>query len=78
MVPPEMSRELFVRDVFHSTHIAVDEEGTEAAAATGVESAAVSAPPSITMNRPFLFVIRDRRSDTPLFVGRVVTAENLG
>ena len=49
----------------------VDEEGTEAAAATGVSIGPSSAPPTIVADRPFLFFIRDRPTGLVLFAGRV-------
>lgn len=65
---------LYVSAVLHQGFIAVDEEGTEAAAATAVvmttESAVVSE--EFTVDRPFLFVIHDLDHGAPLFVGRVV------
>jgi serpin B len=65
---------LYLSDAFHKAFIAVDEKGTEAAAAT----AAVAVPASMPMgkdmqiNRPFLFFIRDVPSGTVLFMGRVL------
>jgi len=53
----------------------VDEAGTEAAAATAVimvESAAPASPVAVTVDRPFVFLIRDIETDAVLFVGRVV------
>ena len=72
--PSETGERLYIGDVFHDTYVRVDEEGTEAAAATGVHMQAVSAPPAITVDRPFLFLIRDRETDAVLFLGRVVDA----
>ena len=67
-------RDLFIQNVVHKAFVAVDEEGTEAAAATGVVAGIVSAPPSATMiiDRPFIFLIRDRQTGAVLFLGRVV------
>ncbi|SDQ21062.1 serpin family protein [Natronobacterium texcoconense] len=70
---------LFVDDIVHQSFVEVDEEGTEAAAATAVIMAE-SAPPDqveMTVDRPFLFYIRDRPTETPLFVGRIVDGETL-
>jgi serpin B len=67
---------LFVDDIVHQSFVSVDELGTEAAAATAVIMLE-SAPPEhveMTVDRPFLFYIRDRPTETPLFVGRVVDA----
>ncbi|WP_028656696.1 serpin family protein [Nocardioides sp. J54] len=65
--------DLYVDDVFHQGFIAVDEEGTEAAAATAVVMAETSAPVTVEVkvDRPFLFVIHDLEHGTPLFLGRV-------
>lgn len=68
-------RELFIRDVAHEAFIAVDEDGTEAAAATAVIVEATSAPlksVELTVDRPFLFLIRDDETGATLFMGRVV------
>jgi serpin B len=66
-------RNLFISHVVHKAFVAVDELGTEAAAATGVVAGIVSEPQNnIIVDRPFLFVIRDRESGTLLFVGRVL------
>lgn len=65
--------DLYVADVLHEVFIAVDEEGTEAAAATAVvmnETAAPAVEPFV-VDRPFLFVLHDTAYGTPLFVGRV-------
>jgi serpin B len=67
---------LYISDAFHKAFIEVDEKGTEAAAATAVVmaegSAAPMAPPvAFHVDRPFLFVLRDRVSGAVLFMGRV-------
>lgn len=66
--------DLHIQDVVHEVFIAVDEDGTEAAAATavivGLESAPMPGEP-LVLDRPFLFVIHDVEHGTPLFVGRV-------
>lgn len=65
---------LYIGDIIHKAFVSVDEEGTEAAAATAVEMAAASASLptiSVTIDRPFIFLIRDRATNTILFVGRV-------
>lgn len=70
-----MTREehLFIAAVLHQTFIAVDEEGTEAAAATAVLMQTESMPQYVPfiVDRPFLFVIHDVEHGTPLFLGRV-------
>jgi len=68
------NRELFISDVVHKAFVAVDEAGTEAAAATAVimELTAVPEPAvEVTLNRPFIFLIRDIETGAVLFVGRV-------
>jgi serpin B len=65
---------LFIQDVVHQAFVAVDENGTEAAAATAVIVGEVSAPPpaALTIDRPFVFAIIDRPTGATLFVGRVL------
>ena len=62
-----------IDDVFHKAFVSVDEEGTEAAAATavGMDGSAPSVSFDLTVDRPFLFCIRDRPTDAVLFLGRV-------
>ncbi|MCP4959226.1 MAG: serpin family protein [Actinomycetia bacterium] len=66
-------RELFVTGAFHKTFIALDEQGTEAAAATAVLSGAVSEPgrATFTADRPFLFWIEHSPTGEMLFLGQV-------
>lgn len=71
---------LLIQDVLHEAFISVDEEGTEAAAATAVVVGFTSLPAEpveLTVDRPFLFLIQDRESGATLFMGRVTdpTAE---
>jgi serpin B len=68
-------RDLFISDVIHKAFVAVDEKGTEAAAATAVIMELAAAPMSehrLIIDRPFIFVIRDLPSGQILFVGRVL------
>jgi len=68
-------RGLFIGDVLHQAFVSVDEQGTEAAAATAVmvaPSALPEEPVEVTMDRPFVFLIRDIGTGAILFVGRVV------
>jgi serpin B len=62
---------LFISAVIHKAYIDVNEEGTEAAAATAVVVDGDSAPPRFWADHPFLFLIRDNRSGSVLFMGRV-------
>ncbi|MFA5330960.1 MAG: serpin family protein [Methanoregula sp.] len=67
---------LSIRDVIHKAYVNVDEEGTEATAATAVVVIeAVSTrptPPVFRADHPFLFIIQDDDSGTILFMGRVM------
>jgi serpin B len=68
-------RELFISDVIHKAFVSVDEAGTEAAAATAVimELTAVPEPAvEVTIDHPFIFLIRDIETGAVLFVGRVL------
>jgi serpin B len=69
--------ELKIGEVMHAVDIAVDEAGTVAAGATGVEMVKKSKGPRVTrfnVNRPFLFFLRDRKTGAVLFAGRLVDA----
>lgn len=69
------SARLSISDVVHQANIAVDEKGTEAAAATAVVIGVTSVPATnltIDFNRPFLFVIREVATGQVVFLGRVV------
>jgi len=61
----------FISFVKHDAFVKVDEVGTEAAAVTTVGVGVTSLPPSFRVDRPFVFVIRERLSGTIVFVGRV-------
>ncbi len=69
-------RNLIISDVIHKAFVAVDEAGTEAAAATAVVMRLTSIMPEepveVTVDRPFVFLIRDLPTGAILFVGRVV------
>jgi serpin B len=68
--------DLFISGVFHKSWGEVNEEGTEAAAATAVavetRAAVAKRPPEFRADHPFLFLIRDTRSGAVLFLGRLV------
>jgi serpin B len=68
-------KDLFISDVIHKAFVSVDEAGTEAAAATAVImelTAMPETPVELTLNRPFIFFIRDIETGAILFVGRVM------
>jgi serpin B len=67
--------DLYISAVLHKAFVAVDEKGTEAAAATAVIVGVTSAPVfdvTLTVDRPFIFLIRDIPTGQILFVGRVL------
>jgi serpin B len=66
---------IYIDQVYHKAFVAMNEEGTEAAAATAVVGRDESAPPpaTFTLDRPFLFFIHDKPTGQILFAGRVTT-----
>jgi serpin B len=67
-------KDLFISAVVHKAFVDVNEEGTEAAAATGVVmrlTAAPAPPPLFRADHPFIFLIRHKPSGSLLFLGRV-------
>jgi serpin B len=67
-------RDVCITRVKHKSYVDVNEEGTEAAAVTSVEIGlvCVCGPPTIVVDRPFVFAIRENLSGTILFFGRVL------
>jgi len=68
-------KDLFISEILHKAYVSVDEEGTEAAAATAVIislTAMPEAPVEMTLDQPFIYLIRDNETGTILFVGRVM------
>lgn len=66
--------DLVITDVIHKAFINLNEEGTEAAAATAVvvgETSAPTAEVTVNANKPFIYLIRDVETGTVLFIGRV-------
>jgi len=69
---------LYIGKVKHKTYLSVDEQGTEASAATAVEIDWESIGPEqkiIKLNRPFVFVIRERKTGAIIFIGKIVEPE---
>jgi len=67
--------ELSISEVIHKAFVGVDEAGTEAAAATAVIMRATAMPTTpleVTVDRPFIFLIRDIQTGSLIFVGRVI------
>jgi serpin B len=69
------ARDLYISNILHKAFVAVDEAGTEAAAATVVIVGATAIQPTLpvefNIDRPFFFLIRDNPTGTILFLGRV-------
>ena len=66
--------QLFISAVVHQANIDVDEAGTEAAAATAAVMAGLAAPTdtvTLTVDRPFIFAVRDNVTGAVLFLGRI-------
>ena len=61
----------FISNIFHKTFVEVNEEGTEAAAVTAVEVGNEAMPDGFYATRPFVFLIRDDRTGSVLFIGKV-------
>lgn len=64
-------RDLYVDSAFHKAFIEVNEEGTEAAAATANTVALRSLPPQFLVDRPFMFYVRDNRNKSVVMMGRL-------
>ena len=70
---------LFISNVIHKAFVDVNEEGTEAAAATAVimtRGLSAAKPPVFRADHPFVFLIRDNRSGSILFLGRLTNPQN--
>jgi serpin B len=67
------SRELYIGAVLHKAFVSVNEQGTEAAAATALtmQTKALSIPVVFRADHPFLFLIRAKSTGSILFIGRV-------
>ncbi|WP_242920760.1 serpin family protein [Pontibacter liquoris] len=63
---------LAISKVKHKAFVEVNEEGTEAAAATSVGISLTSLPPTIRIDRPFVFLIREKSSNAILFMGQLM------
>jgi len=72
-------KDLLIEDVVHQAFVAVDEDGTEAAAATGISLGATSIElnfKEMKVDRPFIFIIRDIPTNSIIFIGRVTNPAN--
>ncbi len=66
------SRDLYIGAIVHRAFVEVNEQGTEAAAATAVGMQVYSIPSQFIADHPFLFLIRENSTGTILFIGRVM------
>jgi serpin B len=66
-----LTRELFLGDLYHQSIVSVDENGTFAAAGTAGDMVAPDVP-TVRLNRPFIFLIRDIKTNTILFIGQLM------
>jgi serpin B len=71
MRPVGPGQNVYITRVTQKTFVDVNEEGTEAAAATSVGIGVTSLPPTVQVDRPFLIAIRERFAGTILFLGQV-------
>jgi len=69
------TKDLYISKVIHKAFVEVNEEGTEAAAATGIVMGITSAGPTETKefraDRPFIFIIQEKSTGNILFIGRM-------
>jgi serine protease inhibitor len=73
IAPVNASNNLYIGFVDHKAFVEVNEKGTEAAAATvvGIELTSMPMTQTFTVDRPFIFIIRDDRSGSILFMGKI-------
>ncbi len=65
--------DLYISEVKHKSFVEVNEEGTEAAAATSVGIGVTSMPDNYFIaNKPFLFFIKEKNTNAILFIGKIV------
>lgn len=73
-------RDLFISAVVHQAYVDVNEQGTEATAATGVTMGLTALPPAkvpvFRADHPFVFLLRDARSGSLLFLGRMMNPKS--
>ena len=71
-------KQFFIDEIAHKAFVEVNEEGTEAAAATVVEMRIISMPPPpeiFKADHPFIFLIQERTTGYILFMGKVADPE---
>lgn len=64
--------QLYVSEVKHKTYMRVDEAGTEAAAATSIGIGPTSISPSVLVDKPFLLIIHEQKTNAILFMGKIM------
>ncbi len=62
---------LFLSRVLHKSFLSIDEKGAEGAAVTSVGVGVTSLPPTLSFDRPFMFVLRERTTESILFLGKI-------
>lgn len=69
-----MEEQIFISEVKHKAFVDVNEEGTEAAAATsvGISFTSIPANPEFHVNRPFVFALKEKYTNSLLFIGKVM------
>ncbi|XP_037939189.1 serine protease inhibitor 77Ba [Teleopsis dalmanni] len=72
----KISNNFFVSSIIHTTKIVVDEEGTTAAAITGSVLANKATPPKFYLNRPFIYLIMEKKTNLLLFAGWIKNPNN--
>src|SRR5690606_11465557 len=71
-------KSLAIGEVIHQAYIEVNEEGTEAAAATsvGIVLTSIGNTPTIRIDRPFVYFIREKHTEAILFAGKMTNPSN--
>ena len=64
--------QLYVSEVKHKTYMRVDEAGTEAAAATSIGIGPTSFSPGVLVDKPFLLIIHEQKTNAILFMGKIM------
>ncbi|XP_072897131.1 neuroserpin [Hemitrygon akajei] len=72
-------KELYISKAIHSSYIEVNEEGSEAAAASEIVAVSrmLTLNPQVIVDHPFFFLIRNKKTGTILFMGRVMHPEDI-
>jgi len=80
MIRGDSLENIYISQIIHKTYIAVDERGTKAGAATAVQinttSIAIEEPKSVVLNRPFVYMIIDVETSSPIFIGALTSIES--